>query len=230
MMHWPTSVLIQFGKYTFRNAFLIGHYINYDIMRNMLSMHLKFGYFVLYTPTYWLKERKKRLHVQNCPCGTLGARIGLVVGLPVHGKVVVEFGRKVCTVDTLLWNTLNVAKLSITDMLKRFHAHENSKCNYSRKHNCDDVSKWRLHIRAYLGMMLAREYASCHAVRSTLVMIVANNVQTLRWPAKQTRFKSCWQLVGPIETQGSCTAVATKSQGAHACYSSAVCRSTTVYA
>ena len=41
-----------------------------------------------------------------------------------------------------------------------------------------------LHIRAYLGMMLARDYASCHADRSTLVMLVANNVQTLRLPAK----------------------------------------------
>ena len=33
-------------------------------------------------------------------------------------------------------------------------------------------------------MMLARDYASCHAARSTLVMSVANNMQTLRWPAK----------------------------------------------
>jgi len=30
--------------------------------------------------------------------------------------------------------------------------------------------------------MLARDYASCHADRSTLVMRVANNVQNLRWP------------------------------------------------
>ena len=29
-----------------------------------------------------------------------------------------------------------------------------------------------------------RDYASCLAARSTLVMIVANNVQKLRWPAK----------------------------------------------
>ena len=33
-------------------------------------------------------------------------------------------------------------------------------------------------------MMLARDYASCHATRSTLVMLVANKVQKLRWPAK----------------------------------------------
>ena len=33
-----------------------------------------------------------------------------------------------------------------------------------------------LHIRANLGMMLARDYSSCHAARSTLVMLVANSV------------------------------------------------------
>ena len=40
------------------------------------------------------------------------------------------------------------------------------------------------HIRANFGIMLARDYASCHVARSTLVMLVANNVQTLRWPAQ----------------------------------------------
>ena len=33
-----------------------------------------------------------------------------------------------------------------------------------------------LHIRDNLGMMLACDYASCHAVSSTLVMSVANHV------------------------------------------------------
>ena len=33
-------------------------------------------------------------------------------------------------------------------------------------------------------MMLARDYVSCHVARNTLAMIVANNVQTLRRPAK----------------------------------------------
>ena len=41
-----------------------------------------------------------------------------------------------------------------------------------------------LHIRANLGIMLSRGYASCHTARNTRVMIVANNMQTLRWPAK----------------------------------------------
>ena len=36
----------------------------------------------------------------------------------------------------------------------------------------------------FLGMMLARNYASSQAVRNTLVMRVANNVHKLRWPAK----------------------------------------------
>ena len=41
-----------------------------------------------------------------------------------------------------------------------------------------------LHICANLDMMFARDYASCHAARSTLAMSVANNVHNLRWPAK----------------------------------------------
>ena len=40
-----------------------------------------------------------------------------------------------------------------------------------------------LHIRHNHGLMLARDYASCHAARSTLIMRVANIVHKLRWPA-----------------------------------------------
>ena len=65
-------------------------------------MHLNIGYFVLYTPIYRLTERKKRLYVQNCPCGTVGAKKGYILGLLMHGKVVVDFGRKVFLVDYLL--------------------------------------------------------------------------------------------------------------------------------
>ena len=36
-------------------------------------MHLKVGYFVLYTPIYGLTERKKRFHLQNC--GTIGEKM-----------------------------------------------------------------------------------------------------------------------------------------------------------
>ena len=86
-----------------------------------------------------------------------------------------------------------------------------------------------LHIRANLLMMLVRDYVSFHAYRSTLGMSVANNVQTLRWTAK-SGFKSYRPLVGPTAAQGPCTVAETKSQGAHACYSSDVCgHSTTVY-
>ena len=46
---------------------------------------------------------------------------------------------------------------------------------------------------------------------------------------EKSGFKSNRPIVGPIETEGSCTSVATKSRGAHACYSSYVCgHSTTV--
>jgi len=47
---------------------------------------------------------------------------------------------------------------------------------------------------------------------------------------KKSGFKSYWPLLEPIETQGMCTAAATKSQGAPSCYSSDLCsNSTTVY-
>ena len=56
----------------------------------------------MYTSIYRLTERKKRFHLHNCPCGTEGAKIGNVVGILLHGNVVVEFGRKVFLVDCVL--------------------------------------------------------------------------------------------------------------------------------
>ena len=54
--------------------------------------------------------KKKHFHVQNCPCGTVGAKIGYVLGLLVHDNVVVESGRKVFLVDCLLRKTLNIVE------------------------------------------------------------------------------------------------------------------------
>ena len=80
-----------------------------------------------------------------------------------------------------------------------------------------------------LGMMLARNYESCHAGKRTLVMLEANNMQ-LRWPAKSLDLNPINHLLDLFETQGSCTVAATKSQGTQPCYSSDVCgHSTTVY-
>ena len=91
----------------------------------------------------------------------------------------------------------------------------------------DVIRSVLLLIRGNHGMMLVRDQALCHAARSTIVMFVANNVQNLRWSG----LKSYRRLVGPIETQGSCTAAATKYQGTQVCYSSNVCgHSTPVYA
>ena len=61
-------------------------------MRHVYSINLKFGSFVLYTQIYRLPERTnvsmfKTVHV---------------LGLLVHDKVVVKFGRKVFLVDCLL--------------------------------------------------------------------------------------------------------------------------------
>ena len=48
----------------------------------------------------------------------------------------------------------------------------------------DVIRSVLLHIRANLGMMLARDTGSCHAARSTVVMFVAKHVQKRMWPAK----------------------------------------------
>jgi len=121
---------------------------------------------------------KKRFHVQNCPCRMVGV-IAYVLGLLVHGKVVVEFGRKVFLVDCLLRKTLYMAKISITERTHTFSCTQNS-----MRYRNDDFRSVLLHNCANLAMMLARDYTSCHAATSTLVMLVVNNVQKLRWPAK----------------------------------------------
>ena len=57
----------------------------------------------------------------------------------------------------------------------------------------DVIQSVLLHIRANLGMVLARDYTSCHAARSTLVMSVANNVQKLSGSSR-VLFIICVQL------------------------------------
>ena len=151
-------------------------------------MHIHVGYFVLYTPIYRLTEWKTRFHVQNCPCRTVGAKIGYVLWLLVYGKAVVEFGWKVFLVDCLLWKTLNIVNITITERsgvlmhTKTPNVTIQGNITAMRYRNNAIRSVLLLHIRANLSMMLVRDYAACHAARGTLVMIVAN-MQTLRWPA-----------------------------------------------
>ena len=73
----------------------------------------------------------------------------------------------------------------------------------------DDVTRsvLLLHIRANLGMMLVRDYESCHTARSTLEICVANNCKKI--------LTTCWTY----SNKGLCTIATTKSQGVHACYS-----------
>ena len=73
-------------------------------------------------------------------------------------------------------------------------------------------------------MMLARDYAACHAARSTQTTCkISDGLQ-------KSGFKLYGPLVGPIETQSSCTVAAIQSQGAHAGYTSDGCgHSTKVY-
>ena len=127
---------------------------------------------------------------------------------------------------------LNVAKISITERAQAFSCTRNHSRYITLMRYRNDVILSvlpLLPIRANLGMMLTRDYVSCHADRNTRVIFVANNVQKLM-ACKKSGFKSYRPLIGPIETQCSCTAAVTKSQGAHARYSSDMCGlSTTVF-
>ena len=136
----------------------------------------------------------------------------------------------------MMEKTLNMAKINITTRSSVFM--HRKKTSVTIQGNITTIRYWNdviryvllLQISANFGMMLARDYASCHMARNTLVMLVAINVNIFRWPAKKSGCKSYWPLVRPIETQGLCTSAATKSQGVHMCYSSDVCgHSTTVY-
>jgi len=174
-------------------------------------MHLKVGYFVKYTPIYRLTEQKKRFHVHNCLCGTVGAKIG-----NVHANVFVESGRKVLLVDCLIMKNIKYGE----NKHKRKHTsvfmHTKTPSvtiqgNTTAMRYRNDVTRsvLLLHILANLGMMLARDYASCHATRSTLVMIVSNNVQQFRWPAKCLDLNPTDNVLDLLKR--SCTAAATKS-------------------
>ena len=73
--------------------------------------------------------------------------------------------------------TLNMTKKALHNALKRFmHTKTPSvtiQGNITAMMYRNDVIRSVL----LLGMMLARDYALCHAVRSTLVMLKANNVR-----------------------------------------------------
>ena len=75
------------------------------------------GNLVLCTPLCRLTERR------HCLCTKPSVRNGryeyrYVLGLLVHGKVVVVFSRKVFFVNCLVRKTFNMAKISITDFTK----------------------------------------------------------------------------------------------------------------
>ena len=125
------------------------------------------------------------------------SKLGYVLGLLVHGKVVIEFGRKVFLVDCLLWKKHNKYaenQHKRTRSIVFIHTKSPSitiQGNVTAMRYLNDVirSVLLLHIRTNLGMMLARNYASCQTARITLAMLVANNMQKLKWPAN-TGFKS----------------------------------------
>ena len=136
------------------------------------------------------RKEKKCFHVQNSPCRTVGSNPGYVLGIPVHDQAVVEFGRKVFLVDCLLWkktygeNNHNRTRSSV--FMHTMTESVTIQGNLTAMGYRNDVIRsvlLLLNIRAKYRMMLPRDFASCHAVRSTLLMLVANKVQQLRWPA-----------------------------------------------
>ena len=111
----------------------------------------------------------------------------------MHGKVVVKFGK---------YSSLIVYYEKITHCESK---HNRTRSNVSMHTKTPSVTiqenitamRYRndvirsvllLHIRDNLGMMLTRDYASCHVAISTLLMIVANNVQNLK--CKKSGFKT----------------------------------------
>ena len=101
-------------------------------------------------------------------------------------------------------------------MLKRCHAYVNSKCNHSREHNYNEVLKWRHSV----GSSSSYPYQSRYKHTSNACSKQRAKIQMA---CEKSGFKSDRPLVGPIETQCSCRTAATKSQGAHVCYSSDTC-------
>ena len=134
---------------------------------------------------------KERFQVQNCPCGMVGANIDNLLVLLVHDKVVIELDRNVSSSIAYYEKNIKYCENKPNRMRSNVLMHTKTpnvtiQWNIPEMRYRNDVirSVLFLHIRANLGMMLTRNYASCHAARSTLVMLLANNVQKLRWPAK----------------------------------------------
>ena len=107
--------------------------------------------------------------------------------------------------------------------------------NHSSKHNCDEVSKWRHLVGSSSSYPCQSQYDVGTGLRimsrgyKHASNACSKHAKT-QMACKQFVFKSYRPHVGPIETQGSCTATTTKSYGAHACYLSDVCdHSTIVY-
>ena len=116
----------------------------------------------------------------------------------MHDKIVVEFGRNVF----LVMKIIRYGKSKHDRMRSNVFMHTKTpsvtiqgNITAMRYRNAVILSVLLLHIRANLGMMLARDYASCHMARNTIVMLVANNMKNLRWPAKRLDLKPIDRLL-----------------------------------
>jgi len=159
-------------------------------------MHLTVGYFVLYTPIYRLTERKRfpctKLSMQNGGCEN---RLCALASRVRQGSCRIWLESIPCWLS-IRKNPIKYGEKKHNRMRTSLFMHTKTPSvtiqgNITAMRYRKDVipSVLFLHIRVNLSMMLARDYTSCHVDRSKLVMLVANNVQTLWWPAKAWVFK-----------------------------------------
>ena len=96
-------------------------------------------------------------------------------------------------------------------------------CTHSRKHERVVTSKWYHSVGSFTPYPfqswydVGKGWHTSHAARSTHVILVTNKRRTLQWCAQSMDLNP-----SKFVSQCACTAAATKSQGAHACYSSDV--------
>ena len=73
------------------------------------------GYFCIVLTNLSIFRKKTHIHVQNHPCGTVGAKAANELAFLGYGMIVVVFGWNVFFVDWHLLKTINMARMSIEE-------------------------------------------------------------------------------------------------------------------
>ena len=186
-------------RYIHLNKFLSGHYIKWNYATYLINASNVWLLCIVHTNLSINGKKTKTFSCTKQSMRNGRCENRFVLGLLVHSTVVVEFGRKVFLVDCLLGKALITTKISIAERAKACSCIRKSitiQWNITGMRYRNDFIQSGFHIHTNLGMVLARDYASCYATRSTLVMIVADNVQNLRGPAKSLDIQAIQECVG----------------------------------